>query len=122
MPGPDPVPRADSPGLGLATPFHISSGAQDGRQLITPEGELDLVTVPLLEQRLMQLLPAGDAILDLSRVSFIDSTGIALLVSVSATAREHGWRLGLRDPSRHVERLIKLTGVAELLGSPDAGG
>jgi len=103
-----------------ASPFYISTGVQDGRQVITPEGELDLVTAPLLEQRLMQVLPAGDAMLDLSRVAFIDSTGIALLVSISKTARAHGWRLELRDPSPQVDRLIKLTGVIELLGSPGA--
>lgn len=102
------------------SPFHISTRVEDGRQVITPDGELDLVTVPLLEQRLIQALPEGVTMLDLSRVSFIDSTGIALLVSVSATARERGWRLELRDPSPHVDRLIKLTGVAELLGSPGA--
>lgn len=100
------------------SPFHISTGAQNGRQVVIPEGELDLVTVPLLEQRMIEMLPAGDTMLDLSRISFIDSTGIALLVSVSATARGRRWRLELRDPSPHVERLIKLTGVAELLGSP----
>ena len=88
-----------------ASRFHISTGAQDGRQVITPEGELDLVTVPLSEQRLIQVLPASDTMLDLSRVSFIDSTGIALLVSVSVTAREHGWRLELRDLSPQVDRL-----------------
>ena len=27
-----------------ANPFHISSGAQDGRQVVSPEGELDLTT------------------------------------------------------------------------------
>ncbi|MFZ0378532.1 MAG: STAS domain-containing protein [Solirubrobacteraceae bacterium] len=101
-----------------ASPFEISTVAQKGGQVITPEGELDLTTVPLLEQRLNQALLAGDTVLELSRVSFIDSTGIALLVSVSATAREHGWHLELRDPSPQVERLIKLTGVTELLGSP----
>jgi anti-sigma B factor antagonist len=100
------------------TPFDISTAAQDGRLLVTPEGELDLTTVPLLEQRLTDVLPGGKTVLDLSRVSFIDSTGIALLVSISATAREHAWHLELRDPSPHVERLISLTGVAELLGSP----
>ncbi|MFZ0972424.1 MAG: STAS domain-containing protein [Solirubrobacteraceae bacterium] len=99
-----------------ASPFEISTVAHG--QVITPEGELDLTTVPLLEQRLNQALLAGDTLLDLSRVSFIDSTGIALLVSVSATAREHAWHLELRDPSPQVERLIKLTGVTELLGSP----
>ncbi len=101
-----------------ASPFEISTLAQKGGQVITPEGELDLTTVPLLEQRLNQALLAGDTVLDLSRISFIDSTGIALLLSVSATARERGWHLELRDPSRQVERLITLTGVTELLGSP----
>jgi anti-sigma B factor antagonist len=98
--------------------FEISTVAQDAGQVITPEGELDLTTVPLLEQRLSEVLPTGDTVLDLSCVSFIDSTGIALLVSISAIAREHGWRLELRDHSPHVDRLIKLTGVTELLGSP----
>ncbi len=99
-------------------PFDILTATQDGRQVVTPVGELDLTTVPLLEQRLIEVLPEGETVLDLSRVSFIDSTGIALLVSISATAREPGWRLELRDPSPHVDRLISLTGVAELLGSP----
>ena len=99
-------------------PFHISTAGRDGRQVVTPDGELDLTTVPLLEQRLLEALPRGETVLDLSRVSFIDSTGIALLVSVSATAREQGWRLDLHDPSPHVDRLIRLTSVGELLGSP----
>jgi len=100
------------------TPFAIATAARDGWQVVTPEGELDLTTAPLLDQHLVEVLPGGQTALDLSRVSFIDSTGIAVLVSVSASAREQGWRLELRDPSRHVERMISLTGVAELLGSP----
>jgi anti-anti-sigma factor len=101
-------------------PFDISTATEDGRQVVTPKGELDLTTVPLLEQRLNEVLPGGETVLDLSRVSFIDSTGVALLVSISETARENRWRLELRDPSPQVERLITLTGVAELLGSPGA--
>lgn len=100
------------------TPFRISTVAQDGRQVVTPEGELDLTAAPQLEEHLLRVLAEGDAVLDLSRISFIDSTGIALLVSVSGTARERGRRLELRDPSPHVERLINLTGVAPMLGSP----
>jgi anti-sigma B factor antagonist len=100
------------------SPFRVSTGTQDGRQVITPEGELDLVTAPLVERQLTEVMPAGETTLDLSCISFIDSTGIALLVSISKTARAHGWRLELRDPSPQVDRLIKLTGVIELLGSP----
>lgn len=99
-------------------PFRIMTRVEAGRQVITPEGELDLATVAQLEQRLNQALPEGHTVIDLSMVSFIDSSGIALLVSVSATARQHEWRLELRQPSRQVHRLINLTGVSELLGSP----
>lgn len=49
-----------------ASPFEISTVAQKGGQVITPEGELDLTTVPLLEQRLNQALLAGDTVLELS--------------------------------------------------------
>ena len=39
--------------------FRVSTGTQDGRQVITPEGELDLVTAPLVERRLTEVMPAG---------------------------------------------------------------
>jgi anti-anti-sigma factor len=81
-----------------ARPFRIVISVEDGRQVITPEGELDLLTVAQLDRRLIQAMPEGDTVIDLSKVSFIDSSGIALLVSASATARQHEWRLELRDP------------------------
>jgi anti-sigma B factor antagonist len=102
------------------TPFRIVVGVEGERQVLTPHGELDLTTVPQLERRLMEALAEGETVLDLSGVVFIDSSGIALLVSVSRTARENAWRLQLRDPSPHVERLIELTCVGPLLGSPGA--
>jgi anti-sigma B factor antagonist len=102
-----------------ADAFRIVVAVEDGRQVVTPQGELDLTTVPQLEQRLLRALGDSDTVLDLSSVTFIDSTGIALLVAVSKAARENGWRLELRDPSPHVERLINLTRVDDLLGSPE---
>lgn len=100
-------------------PFRITTSVEDGRRVITPAGELDLATVAQLGERVTQALPEGDTVIDLSKVSFIDSSGIALLVTVSATARQNEWRLELRRPSPHVDRLINLTGVGELLGSPN---
>ena len=64
---------------------------------------------PLLNSiRLTESLAAGETVLDLAGVGFIDSSGIALLVYISQTPREHVRRLELRNPSPHVEKLIKL--------------
>lgn len=96
--------------------FRISTASDDGRSVLAPRGELDLLTVPELEQGLLRALPEGETVLDLSGVSFIDSSGIALLVSVSKLARQNGWRLQVQRPSAPVARLIDLTGVGGLLG------
>jgi anti-sigma B factor antagonist len=99
-----------------ASSFCISTASDDGRLVLAPRGELDLLTVPELEQGLLRALPEGETVLDLSGVSFIDSSGIALLVSVSKLARQNGWRLRVQRPSAPVARLIDLTGVGGLLG------
>jgi hypothetical protein len=52
-------------------PFRIVISVEDGRQVITPEGELDLLTVAQLDRRLIQAMPEGDTVIDLSKVSFI---------------------------------------------------
>jgi anti-sigma B factor antagonist len=100
------------------SPLRILVGTEDGRPVVCAQGELDLATVPQLEAELSRLLDETETVLDLSEVSFIDSSGIAVLVALSKTARQKGWRLQLRSPSPPVARLIKLTGVEQLLGSP----
>jgi anti-anti-sigma factor len=48
---------------------------------------------------------------DVSELQFMDSSGIALLVSAARTARQ----VELRHPTPIVRRLIELTGLTELL-------
>jgi anti-sigma B factor antagonist len=96
--------------------FRISTAMDGGRSVLVPQGDLDLLTAPELEERLVEAMSTGETVLDLSGLSFIDSSGIALLVAVSRRARENGWRLRVERPSGPVARLIELTGVGELLG------
>lgn len=103
-----------------SNPFRIDVETEDGRHVISPHGELDLSTAPQLDQRLNESLAEGETVLDLAGVRFIDSSGIALLVYISQTAREHGQRLELRNPSPQVEKLIKLAGVEPLLAAPES--
>ncbi|MBS1879900.1 MAG: STAS domain-containing protein [Actinobacteria bacterium] len=78
-------------------------------------GELDLATVPALEAELNGALgrPAGDVVVDLSELEFIDSTGIAVLVR--AMGDEDGTARLKFVPSRSagVTRVLDMTGVSE---------
>lgn len=84
---------------------------------ISFRGELDLANAATAEAQLRKALEAGDApvVLDLSELEFIDSTGIALLVSALA---HNGSATKLRfipSNSPAVMRVLDLTGIAERL-------
>ena len=53
--------------------------------------------------------------LDLSELSFIDSTGIHLLVSTAQRAKSEAWDFTVRNPQPAVLRVIELVGLAERL-------
>lgn len=72
-------------------------------------GEIDLASAPLLEEHLDTL--ADDAIVDLTAVDFIDSTGLRVLIA--AHEARDGLPLVVTDGA--VARLFDLTGVAERL-------
>jgi anti-anti-sigma factor len=93
--------------------FHIVQSTDEGRRVIAPCGELDLSTTPHLEKRLRGNV---DTILDLSKLSFIDSTGIHLLLATTRGAQREGWEFTIRDPQPPVLRVIRLVGLDRYLG------
>jgi anti-sigma B factor antagonist len=98
---------------------------RSGQVCVAAEGELDLSTADELKQALLRELAGGRRVLlDLSDVTFIDSSGLAAIVSaLHATGNGNGGKLelsgGLRPQAR---RLMELTGVLSLLsvdGAPE---
>jgi anti-anti-sigma factor len=94
------------------------------RRLIRLSGELDLANAASLETELERALGggAGEVVIDMEQLSFIDSTGIALLIN--AISRDgNGERLRF-VPSKGlaVQRVLRATGLEERLpfvdGSP----
>jgi anti-anti-sigma factor len=84
-------------------------------------GELDLATADEVEQELLRV-EASDAasiVLDLSGLTFMDSTGVRLLVSADARSRADERRLSLRRGPASVQRVMELSGVDELLPFAD---
>jgi anti-sigma B factor antagonist len=82
---------------------------RDGRRTsVAVVGELDPATVPVLERVWVeQARRGGLVVLDLRALSFIDASGIGLLLRIDADARRDGIELRLM-PSARVLRLLKL--------------
>jgi anti-sigma B factor antagonist len=75
-------------------------------------GAIDLSTVAALRERLFGLADAGQPlIIDLNRVTFIDSTGLGVLVGVSRRASVHGASVHAVCSQPHTRKLLWLTGV-----------
>ncbi len=96
--------------------FQIEESIEDGRQVVYPCGELDLAEVDDLRDHLRRLISAEkETVLDLSGLSFIDSSGIQLLFEVTREAKANGWNLELRNPSPITHHTLHLAGVLTLL-------
>jgi anti-sigma B factor antagonist len=86
-------------------------------------GEIDLGTAARLEQAVADALnvPGTEEVrVDLSRVSFMDSTGLRVLISGMLSARQTGLRFTMADPQPHLLRVMRVTGIDTLLGLPAA--
>jgi len=94
----------------------------DGDVLLALEGELDLASVGELEERLAEAQESGPEriIVDLGRLSFIDSSGLRAIVQADATARAEGTVLVLRPGGESVQRVFQLTGALDALNFEDA--
>jgi anti-sigma B factor antagonist len=96
-----------------ATSFGILQRKLDARtSLITVEGELDLFTAPSLKQMLVDALHAGSSrlVVDLSLVTFIDSTTLGVLVGVTRRL-EDGARLAIVCVRPNVRKIFEFSGL-----------
>jgi anti-sigma B factor antagonist len=80
-------------------------------------GELDGATAVFLSEQLRQLVAdlAGDLTIDIGLITFIDSTGLSLLISLHKQVRASGRTLTVADPTPMARRLFEITGLDQVL-------
>ena len=88
---------------------------RDDVAIVQPHGELDLATVETLRAALDGIEDAGRLVLDLRGLSFIDSTGLHLLVALHQRAQRDGFQLMLVAPAAPADRAILLSGLDQAL-------
>ncbi|MFN8051007.1 MAG: STAS domain-containing protein [Acidimicrobiales bacterium] len=92
--------------------FSVETVEEMGSITVQATGEIDVATAPQIEAELIAAIEGGSAVtLDLSGVSFIDSSGLRALVTARQRAEEKGVAFSLAGRSPAVERLLQVTGL-----------
>ena len=95
----------------------ISSERQGDTFRVAPVGELDIATAGLLERELASVAASDAAaiVLDLSGLTFIDSTGLRIVLDFTDLCGDQGGRLGVIAGTPAVDRLLDIVGLRERL-------
>ena len=86
---------------------------EDGTAVVRLSGELDMVSVENVRSVIEGAL-AGQSerlVFEVSGLEFMDSSGIALLISMTRKAKA----VEVRNPTAIVRRIIELTGLTDIL-------
>ena len=97
--------------FGFAAAEHL-----DGQtSVVTVTGEIDLATVPSLEQELLDAAGdrTGELIVDLTGCTFLDSRGLGALTRASARLARSNRPFALVLPNPNVLKVLRLTGFDE---------
>jgi len=95
--------------------------AGDGATVLVVAGEVDMSTVQPLRTAIVQVLDRGapELVVDLHAVTFLDSTGISVLVLGRRTATGTGARYRVVNARDMVARVLEVTGVRDFLSEAD---
>jgi anti-anti-sigma factor len=113
--GPDRTGSARAVEVAGPEPFAVEVQRRDAVAVVQPRGELDLVTVETLRAALDGIKSTERLVLDLRGLSFMDSTGLHLLVTLDRRAQRDGLQLTLVAPAAPVDRAIQLCGLDQEL-------
>ncbi|MEA2403861.1 MAG: anti-sigma factor antagonist [Thermoleophilaceae bacterium] len=103
------------------TDFEITSDNQGDKVHVRMRGDLDISTAPRLEEELRRVEAQAPAtlVLDLQELAFMDSTGLRLLITADARARDQSRRLVLVRGSEMIQRVLRVTRLDERLDIVD---
>ena len=95
-------------------------GGENGT-VIAPRGELDMATQGELRTALEQQAGRGAVTLDLSGLTFLDTSGLRLILETAEAANRSGFAFKVLPGTPAVQRLFEISGVRELIPFADPG-
>ena len=98
-------------------PYQVEVSAVGGTAVLAVRGEIDLRTAPMLWGDLDRVIADGavEVVLDLSRLEFIDSSGLSVLIRAMKVLRERQGDLTLRSVTERTYRVLDVAGLTQVL-------
>lgn len=98
--------------LGRPAPAEDDAGAGERVAVVSASGEIDLNTASELEADIARAVASADSVcVDLSGCTFIDSTGLRVLLTAARDLRDAGGELAVSGLTGTVERFFSITGL-----------
>ncbi|MGB7981296.1 MAG: STAS domain-containing protein [Candidatus Nanopelagicales bacterium] len=93
--------------------LQLATRSQGTASVVSVTGEVDVFSAPDLDAELSELVAAGSPrlVVDLSKVAFLDSTGLGVLVKALKHSREAGGWLHLVITSDRIRKIFEITGL-----------
>jgi anti-sigma B factor antagonist len=95
--------------------FSVTVETDGAVRVLRLAGDLDLATAPAFRQQFRQPIAESAVTIDMTDVTFVDSTGIGALLAVRRRGIDAGWSLTLRGVHPKVTRVLAITGVDTIL-------
>ncbi|MBE5741300.1 MAG: STAS domain-containing protein [Clostridiales bacterium] len=99
--------------------MQIKSRVVNRTLYILLSGELDEYTAPTVRKNLDTLMQTQKGfiqiVMDLSELTFMDSTGVGVLIGRYKKMRESNKPIFITNPSRNAERIFKMSGLYEIM-------
>ena len=91
-------------------------GSEAGHHVIAARGEIDLFTAPELKQVLSDAIEGGERriAIDLSEVSFLDSTALGVLIGAVKRLRSRGGALAIVNTDSSIAKTFEITGLDQI--------
>ena len=102
---------------GVVLNFELESRVEGDRAIVTVRGDFDLQVAQRVVEELAKV-EAGEpalVIIDLSRVSFLDSAGMGVIAAAQARATEAGRNLAVVRPPYSVRRAFEVSGFGDVI-------
>lgn len=106
--------RRDASDVQMTIDDHIDGD----RAVLTVSGEVDVYTAPTLREHILTAIGEGAStvVVDLSKVAFMDSTGLGVMVGALKRLRQSEGRLVVVCDSEPVLKIFSVTGLTDVFG------
>lgn len=92
--------------------FAVSAQLFENAVLLTVLGDVDLATAPALESAIAaSWSPPARLVIDATKIAFMDSTGLGVLVKAAIRARDEGGDVAMATVGSRVHKVLTITGL-----------